>query len=236
MSSDLRGTWPQALFTFFLPLFLILVLRWIVVEPFVIPSGSMIPNLLIHDHILVKKFSYGVKVPFADNWLVRWQEPRRGEIVVFKNPSQTDIYFIKRLIGLPGDTVRFENSRLYINGEEWPTEFIKKSEQPDLSRLPDDEFDYLLENAPDFPHIIRYYNSSLSNSDAREFKVPAGQYFFMGDNRDQSSDSRIWGSVPENLIVGKAWLIWLSCDQMLASAPYLCDPSQLRLSRFFKSL
>ncbi len=101
-TKNLKGTWDQAILTFLLPILLVLGVRWAFVEPFVIPSGSMIPNLLIHDHIIVKKFSYGLHIPFGDVWIAQWSAPQRGDIVVFKYPENPDVYYIKRLIGLPG--------------------------------------------------------------------------------------------------------------------------------------
>jgi signal peptidase I len=105
-SKNLKGTWNQAILTFLFPILLVLGVRWALFEPFVIPSGSMIPNLLIHDHILVKKFAFGIHVPFSDKWLVQWTKPSRGEIVVFKYPENPEVYYIKRLIGLPSEMSR----------------------------------------------------------------------------------------------------------------------------------
>lgn len=238
---QLKGTWPQALGTFFLPILLVMGVRWAFVEPFVIPSGSMIPNLLIHDHILVKKFSLGLRVPWSDRWLVRWREPQRGEVMVFKYPQNTDVFYIKRLIGMPGDRVEVRAGRIQVNGESWSLN-PEKISQPELG------FDYFRESipapAPSKPssHIVRFISAAESETDSYKeneiqvFIVPQDQYFFMGDNRDQSSDSRFWGFVKKDYLIGPAWMIWLSCDSTLPSMSYVCDPSQMRWSRIGRFL
>lgn len=229
-----QGTWPQALVTFLVPLFLIFVFRWFVFEPFVIPSESMVPNLLIHDHILVKKFSYGLKFPIGDGWIWKYKQPARGDIVVFRFPENRDIFFIKRLIGLPGDQLLIQNGQISVNGIPWPLTPLPE----DFSADPE-SFNYFLENSSPAKnsHIIRLFASgSHVDEEEKKITVPENSYFVMGDNRDQSRDSRFWGFVPEQLLVGKAWVIWLSCEETLASAPFICDPLRLRSDRFFKTI
>lgn len=237
IQKNLKGTWRQAILTFLFPIMIVLCLRWVLCEPFVIPSGSMIPNLLVHDHILVKKFAFGVHWPFSNKWMLRWGSPRRGDIVVFKYPENPDVYYIKRLIGLPNDEVVVQNGHITVNGQVWWLE--------EMSSLAEFENGYAFykESAGESSaennsgHIIRFITPEvLSGIESQTFKVPAGKYFFMGDNRDESSDSRFWGYVPEDLLVGKAWMIWLSCDSMLPSMTFVCDPSQIRWSRLFKVL
>ncbi len=226
---SLKGTWHQAIGTFLLPLFIVFVVRWIVVEPFVIPSGSMIPSLLIHDHILVKKYSLGLKVPFSDYWLTRWRTPKRGEVLVFRYPENPEVFYIKRLIGLPGDTVLVRGSgQITVNGKEW----VLKAHEP----LEDDNFKYYTENTGEQKHIVRFYDTPLKSNESQEYKVPLHEYFFMGDNRDQSSDGRVWGFVPEKYLVGPASVIWLSCENTLTSVSYICDPRQIRWKRLFNSV
>lgn len=226
---DKRGTWLQALSTFLLPILLVMGLRWIVIEPFVIPSGSMIPNLLVHDHIFVKKYSLGIRVPFTEKWLMTWSAPKRGEITVFHYPANPDIYYVKRLIGLPGDEVRIDAGRITVNSQEWklePTDF------------PDGEygFDYFQEKIGDEGfHVVRFL-AGEREEDIKIYTVPVGEYFFMGDNRDQSSDSRVWGFVKKDLLVGPASMIWLSCESTLPSLTYICDPAQIRWSRIGRFL
>ncbi len=222
----MKSTWPKALIAFFIPLLIGLSIRWMVVEPFVIPSGSMIPELLIHDHIIVKKFFYGLKLPFTNKWIAMWRQPSRGDIVVFKYPPHPEVYYIKRLIGKPGDEIFVQDSRISINGKAWSLK----------AKGRDDEGYYLFEeNSGAESHTVRFAHPEVSGP-GQTWKVPAGQYFMMGDNRDQSYDSRFWNFVPEENLVAPAWMIWLSCDAMLASSPLLCDPTTLRSSRIFQFL
>ncbi|MGZ3772452.1 MAG: signal peptidase I [Pseudobdellovibrionaceae bacterium] len=225
---SLKGTWNQAILTFLFPILLVMSLRWAVLEPFVIPSGSMIPNLLIHDHILVEKFAYGLHVPFSNKWLIRWSEPRRGDIVVFKYPENPEVYFIKRLIGLPGDTVEVNNGRVTVNGKKFE---MTPFESPNNEK----GFIYFKEQNGLKSYPVRFLLGDEPGQ-SQVYKIPQGQYFFMGDNRDQSSDSRVWGFVKEDLIVGKAWVIWLSCSSTLPTMTFVCDPAQIRFDRLFKSL
>ena len=226
---SLKGTWNQALVTFLFPIFLVFGVRWAFLEPFVIPSGSMIPNLLIHDHILVKKFAYGLHFPFSNTWIMRWSLPQRGDIVVFKYPENPDVYYIKRLIGLPGDQVEVKNGRITVNGRPFE---LKSQIDPELGK----DFFYFTESNGIKEYTVRFMSDQVSEILPEVFKVPEGQFFFMGDNRDQSSDSRVWGFVKNNLVVGKAWFIWLSCENTLPTMTFVCDPSQLRWRRFFKKL
>ncbi len=229
-----KGTWGQALRTFMLPIGLVMSLRWAVVEPFVIPSGSMIPNLLIHDHILVQKFSFGLRVPFSDSWLWQWRKPSRGEIIVFKYPENPEIYYIKRLIGLPGDRIEVQSGRIRINDQEWSLRPLK--EAPKLVGGEDwNHFKYYLESNGNSEYAVRFLDPE-SSSEPQHFTVPEGVYFFMGDNRDQSSDSRVWGFVKNDYLVGRASLIWLSCQNTLPTMTFVCDPAQVRWERIFKRL
>lgn len=227
-SHSLKGTWNQAILTFLFPIFLVLGFRWALLEPFVIPSGSMIPNLLIHDHILVKKFAYGVHVPFSDKWLFQWGVPQRGDIVVFKYPENPEVYYIKRLVGIPGDTVEVQGGRISVNGKKFD---LKNYESP----INEQGFSYFLENNEAKEYVVRFLYEE-SSGEPQVYTVPEGQFFFMGDNRDQSSDSRFWGFVKNDYIVGKAWVIWLSCENTLPTMTFVCDPSQIRFNRLFKKL
>lgn len=229
---NLKGTWNQAILTFLCPILLVMGLRWAVVEPFVIPSGSMIPNLLVYDHILVKKFSFGLHWPFSSQWLVKWSSPQRGDIVVFRYPENPDIYYIKRLIGEPGDEVIVKDGRITVNGQPWE---LKSRE---LSSI-DAGFNYYDEVIPETKeaHVVRFINDRrFQDTEPAVFKVPKNEYFFMGDNRDQSSDGRVWGFVKDEYLVGKAAVIWLSCDATLPTLSYVCNPAQIRWSRLFKVL
>lgn len=225
---NLKGTWNQAILTFLFPILLVLSIRWAFLEPFVIPSGSMIPTLLIHDHILVKKYAYGLRVPFLNRWLVQWAQPERGQIVVFKYPENPGVFYIKRLIGLPGDTIEVQGGRIAVNGQ--------KLQMTPLSEVEGNNgFSYFLEHIGRKAYRVRFMSGDV-HGDIQTFNVPSGQYFFMGDNRDQSSDSRFWGFVKSDFIVGQAWFVWLSCENTLPSMALVCDPSQLRFERFMHFL
>lgn len=228
--ATLKGTWPQALVSFFAPIAAILVIRWALFEPYVIPSGSMIPNLLIHDHVFVSKSSFGLRLPFSDRWLARWSDPAPGDVIVFRYPENPSVFYIKRLIAGPGAKVTVTGGRIAVDGVEWAVE--KRPPGPD-----DEEgFDYFTETVGGArPHVVRF-ERGRDRGGPREWSVPEGHYFFMGDNRDQSSDGRMWGFVPERNLIGKASLIWLSCDRMLESAKFVCDPSTIRWPRLFKSV
>jgi signal peptidase I len=202
---SLKGTWPQALWSFFLPLILVFCLRWLFFEPFVIPSGSMLPTLQIHDHVFVKKWSYGVRHIFSSEsgWLWFWRQPTRGEVIVFKYPQNPNVFYIKRVIGLPGETVRIRQHDVYINDQ----------------KLQDPWGKYLSEETD--PNTEEVYH------------VPADSYFVLGDNRDQSQDSRFWGFVPQDNLIGPAVVIWLSCEETLEASPMICDPAKIRWPRLF---
>ncbi|MBV2169589.1 MAG: signal peptidase I [Bdellovibrio sp.] len=225
---SLKGTWNQAILTFLFPILLVLSVRWAVVEPFVIPSGSMIPNLLIHDHILVQKAAYGLHVPFGNPWIFQWSQPQRGEIIVFKYPENPDVYYIKRLIGLPGDKVDVQNGRITINGKKFTL-------TPYESPSSEVGFNYYTENNGTKSYVVRFISEEVGG-ESQSYTVPEGHFFFMGDNRDQSSDSRYWGFVKNDYIVGKAWVIWLSCHSTLPTMTFVCNPSEIRFDRLFKKV
>lgn len=226
-TKSLKATWPQALLTFLIPILLVGFIRWAVIEPFVIPSGSMLPNLHIHDHVLVKKFSYGLKVPFSDVWIVRWGMPQRGEIAVFKYPKQPSVYFIKRVIGVPGDKISFKNGILTINEQQWTVTPTDTPADADVN------FDYFIESSGPEKHVVRYRQGSLKSDETFKIELSANEYFMMGDNRDESMDSRYWGTLPEGLLVGRAWKIVIGCDETLPSNSMLCNPKTLRRDRFW---
>lgn len=221
MKKDLRATWLQAIGSFLIPILLVLTVRWLLIEPFVIPSGSMIPTLLIHDHIFVNKLAYGIQLPFQRSYLVEWKHPNYGDIIVFRFPKNPDIFYVKRVIGKPGDHLFVSDGVIYRNGQP-----IEQT----LEASPNSDYVYLKEEN----HLVRYIDQKASTFE--EFDVPEKSYFVMGDNRDESSDSRVWGVVPESLVVGRASWIWLSCEEMLSSAPFVCHPQKLRFDRFFKEV
>ncbi|MES3038927.1 MAG: signal peptidase I [Bdellovibrionota bacterium] len=226
----LQGTWPQALLTFFAPFIIFLGVRWCIMEPFVIPSGSMIPTLMVHDHVVVTKYSYGLKVPFTDKWLARWATPHRGDVVVFKYPLNPDVFYIKRLVGLPGDKVEVKQGKVTVNGQPWAVEPL-----PEKGSDENEDFDYFIEQSENVRHRVRFLKERGFDSDSTHV-VPEKNYFFMGDNRDQSSDGRVFGFVDETLIVGPAKFIWLSCEETLQSAQFICNPRTIRWNRLFSNV
>ena len=188
--------------SFFPVLALVLVLRSFVVEPFQIPSASMVPTLLVGDYILVNKFAYGLRLPVLGTKIFDVGEPRRGDVMVFFPPGK-DVYYIKRVIGLPGDEITYKNKQLTINGKKIP--------QTMLAELPpvNPQIELFSEQLGDVSHISHKSLVFYRPGDDFSIKVKPGHYWMMGDNRDNSSDSRVWGQVPEDRIVGKAFAIWM---------------------------
>lgn len=194
--------------SFFPILLIVFMLRSFLFEPFRIPSGSLEPTLLKGDFILVNKFSYGLRLPVIHTKLFGGSEPQRGDIIVFRWPPNPSIDFIKRVIGLPGDHISYVDKQLLINGEKVSQEFLQNnfSEGEDGDRW---EVQEKNENLMGKMHKI-FVDTKKTGQDYKDIVVPEGMYFVMGDNRDDSADSRYWGFVPEKNIVGKAVLIWMS--------------------------
>lgn len=188
---------------------IVLLLRSFLVEPFRIPSGSMMPTLLVGDFILVNKFAYGIRLPVVDAKIVDVGEPERGDVMVFRYPKNPSIDYIKRVIGLPGDRIAYYKKQLFINGNPMPQEgnqsYIGEGSGVSMSGAK-----LRTENLLDVMHeiLIDEGKGTLEG----EFVVPDGQYFVMGDNRDNSNDSRYWGFVPEENLVGKAFMVWMNWD------------------------
>ncbi len=203
----------------FLPVFLIVLLvRSFAVEPFRIPSGSMMPNLLIGDFILVNKFIYGLRLPVTKTKLLDISEPKRGDVIVFRWPQNERLDYIKRVIGVPGDTVRYVNKTVILNGEPVGLTPVGRYQatgsglhaqgyQHSQEQLPSNVTHDILMN-PRAPDI----NPGCTFMGSRTVTVPAGHYLVMGDNRDDSNDGRCWGFVPEQNLVGQAFLVWLNWD------------------------
>ncbi|WAI12015.1 MAG: signal peptidase I [Buchnera aphidicola (Macrosiphum albifrons)] len=233
----------------FFPIFLIIfIVRSFIYEPFQIPSGSMMPTLLVGDFILVEKFSYGIKEPITHKTLIKTSKPKRGDIVVFKNPKDHNTDYIKRIIGLPGDKIKYDfNSKHmhicanYLNKKKCPEELLINYSNPKSSNFIQKIYFFNKENTIEEKKIYNslYFNiveenlnnvkhnilllDEMKNSKKDYFQqenmpkltwiVPKGEYFMMGDNRDNSLDSRYWGFVPEKNLVGKAIKIWMSFDK-----------------------
>ena len=183
-------------------LFFVLLIRSFIVEPYKIPSGSMIPTLMIGDFILVDKNIYGYKLPLTNITIIDNENPNRGDVVVFKYPENQNINYIKRVIGLPGDTILYKNKKLFVNDQENILNKINHKFNPIeiadgtvfLEKIDDREYLILNQTAPSFNF---------------KYTVPPDTYFVLGDNRDNSNDSRYWGPVPKENLVGKAFYIWM---------------------------
>lgn len=215
-------------------IFLVLALRSFLAEPFRIPSGSMMPNLLIGDFILVNKFDYGIRLPVLNRKIVEMGGPKRGDVVVFRYPGSKELGkddpsagtdYIKRIVGLPGDTVSVEENRVSINGVPFTYSevgvFVGKGVSSEMSGAR-----IYLETMPDRSHaMLEVDGIPLGYRNNNTWIVPQGHYFAMGDNRDRSADSREWGFVPEANLVGRAMWIWLNCSGWLCVDGF--DPSRI---------
>ena len=221
--------WTAGLFPVIISVFF---LRSFIVEPFKIPSGSMIPTLLVGDLILVNKFQYGLRLPVLNTKLTEGEKPQRGDVMVFRYPPNPNLDYIKRVVGLPGDTVAYLNKRLTINGEAVATQSVPEFFDEDAMRyfkqyeeklgaqshrlLNDEQRPAFVPGADHFPG----YEACNYTVEGVTCTVPQGHYFMMGDNRDNSMDSRYWGFVPEKNIVGKAFLVWMNFGNFKRIGPF----------------
>lgn len=206
-------------------LLIALAIRAFVIEPFKIPSPSMVPTLLIGDQIFVNKFVYGLRIPFTKKRLWEGRDPERGEVVVFLFPEDESLDFIKRVVGVPGDTIKVDGDKVFVNNSLMEKERLSLQEDPKrkdrvsidppepykvLTLFPEwEDFSIYREKVGEKYHLVQYEREF---SFPREFAVPEGMFFVMGDNRDHSDDSRRWGFVPRKNIKGRALFIWLSFD------------------------
>jgi len=212
--------------SFFPVILVVFFLRSFLVEPFKIPSSSMVPTLLVGDFILVNKFAYGVRLPVANRKVFDIGNPQRGDVMVFRYPEDPSLDYIKRVVGLPGDRIEYRNKRLTINGKPVPERQVDdylSRERMQFSRryvetLGGVEHQILLDDdAPPYITPLRSFpfaGNCNYNMSGLACTVPPGHYFMMGDNRDNSSDSRVWGFVPDENIVGKAFFIWLNLNEL----------------------
>jgi signal peptidase I len=195
--------------SFFPVIFLVFFIRSFIAEPFKIPSGSMMPTLLAGDFIFVNKFTYGIRVPILNYTLIEVGLPKRGDVFVFHYPPKPSIDYIKRVVGLPGDLIEYKSKTLFINGKKMEQTFVDKYPYTlnEIHHIEAKEFKEVLGN---LRHSILIHD--LPGEDFK-FKVPQGHYLAFGDNRDNSADSRVWGFVPEQHLVGRAFFIWLNFSE-----------------------
>ncbi len=216
-----------------------LLLRAFVVEAFQIPSGSMIPTLDVGDHIFVSKFAYAVGIPFTNLKIAELGKPKRGDVVVFKYPPDQSIDYIKRVVGLPGETIEVRHNEVFINGQPMAREELHEPcSAGDGSDEDDRRFcEVWLEHLDGKTHLTHQEPIRSNGSDFGPVTIPPGHYFCMGDNRDNSKDSRVWGFVPFELIKGRALVIWWSRDPArggLSPSGVADWFSSIRWKRFFK--
>jgi signal peptidase I len=230
--------------SFFPVILIVFLLRSFLVEPFKIPSGSMLPTLLIGDFILVNKFEYGIRLPVINKKVVQLGDPQRGDVMVFRYPSDPSLDYIKRVVGTPGDVVEYREKHLVINGKPASLRQQGKFEytasgfnivQGDTWREQLGAHNHIAMTQRDMPPVVVHqvegdfpHRENCSYSDTG-FKcvVPAGHYFMLGDNRDASNDSRYWGFVPDENIVGRAFFIWWNFDDFLHSLKSFAKPQRI---------
>lgn len=224
-SNDKRGKWSDVFRSLSLIVLLYMSFRWILFEPFVIPSGSMESTLLIQDYVVVKKWVYGFRIPFTEKWLGGPKMPSRGDIVVFKSVDGSGNFIVKRVVGLPGETISInDKGMVHINGLSFSYQELESGE----------DYQKYLENNGEKDYVVQYMKGI--EQDPFEMKIPEGHLFMMGDNRNQSMDSRFWGSLPMDRIMGKLFMIWISCEESDSYSSFLCPINDLRKDRIFRSV
>lgn len=239
-----RIFWTEGWGSLGIAIIIALFIRWAFIEAYVIPSGSMLPTLLIHDHIFVNKLTYGIRAPFSEKWVVKFNEPKRGDIVVFKYPQDMSTFFIKRVVGEPGDKIFYENGTLYINDKPMDKDVPAKFAS-DMDWLRDEDFQRdgkytdAKQNYTHFEEDLQGRRHSILIEKGKLYEqfgpyvVPEDHLFVMGDNRNNSLDSRYWGFLPKENILGRAMFVWLSCDETIPGIPFpICNPLTIRWTRF----
>jgi signal peptidase I len=218
--------WLEYSASFFPVILVVFVVRSFVVEPFKIPSGSMVPTLLVGDFILVNKFDYGIRLPIINTKITEGRPLERGDVVVFRYPKDESVDYIKRVIGLPGDTVAYQDKQLTINGKPVPETALPDyldEERLGYAKQFEEDLDgrknAILNNPAVPPFIVGaedypYRDNCTYNARGVVCKVPPGNYFMMGDNRDNSADSRYWGFAPDKNVVGRAFFIWMNFSDL----------------------
>jgi signal peptidase I len=240
MTVSRKKWWVENVLSLFLALLIVFMIRSSLVEAFKIPSGSMIPTLLIGDHIFVNKFAYGFKVPFSDltgdhspYYLIKREPPHRGDIIVFMYPKDESFYYIKRVIGVAGDVIEIRNKELYINQKMIPRDpFIGPPAEKIFKSLDDPKYnpsnlDLYTEHLEKVDHTIMLDKNNFMGDTYGPVTVPADSLFVMGDNRDFSNDSRFWGFVPMRNVKGKAMMIWLSLWMNFSDSQFIFRPDRM---------
>ncbi len=237
--------WTHGLGSYALAIGVALTIRWAFMEAYVIPSQSMLPSLLIHDHIFVNKSVYGIRIPFSEKWLFEFGKPKRGEVIVFKYPRDLGTFYIKRVVGVPGDKIYYEDGKLFINDKEMPKEpteapgpygYVRDVDLQGEGKMPFEtksDFEHYVEDLDGVKHHVLLRKGDYMGESFGPVYVPEGQLFVMGDNRNRSSDSRVWGFVPHEYVLGRAMFVWLSCEEMLPVVSVICNPLSVRGTRFF---
>lgn len=237
--------WTDGAGSYVLAIGVALTIRWAFMEAYVIPSQSMLPSLLIHDHIFVNKSVYGIRIPFSEKWLVEFGKPSRGEVIVFKYPRDKSTFYIKRVVGVPGDKIYYKDGTLFINDEEISRKaateagafgYVRDVDLQSGGSMPFEttsDFEHSIETLGDKKHDVLLRKGDYMGDSYGPIYVPEGQLFVMGDNRNRSSDSRIWGFVPHENVLGRAMFVWLSCEETLPVVTFLCNPFTIRGTRFF---
>jgi signal peptidase I len=241
-----REFWKEGWGSLFLAVLAAFTIRWALIEAYVIPSGSMLPTLQIHDHIFVNKLAYGIRFPFSESWIAEWSKPKRGDVIVFKFPLDMSTNFIKRVVGLPGDKIYYERGTLYINDK--PMEKKAPVTDIDYKWLRDADFQgegRYMESKDNYVHFTEVLENKEHDILLRKTQnyetfgpvvVPEDSLFMMGDNRDNSRDGREWGFLPKSYILGRASFIWLSCEETLPVLSMICNPLTIRWGRFFREV
>lgn len=208
LKAPFLGEYARSLFVVF---FVVFVIRSFIFEPYIVPSGSMLPTIQLGDFVLVNKFAYGLRLPFIGTRIIPLSEPHLGDVAVFKDVANPQVSFIKTVVGVPGDRISYINKQLYINDAPVSQKFLASTIEPNNANLGSTnvkEYESVLGGKT---HDI-YVTPSVSSKDFKDLVVPKGSYFMMGDNRDNSDDSRMWGFVPEKNLTGKAEVIFFSWD------------------------
>ena len=226
-AADAKDPWWVEYGASFFPVILaVFVLRSFIAEPFKIPSGSMIPTLQVGDFILVNKYTYGIRLPVINKKIISINQPQRGDVMVFRYPEDPSLDYIKRVVGVPGDKVAYQNKKLTVNGQAlevkqvedylhperlyYSKQFVEKAGAIEHNILNDSEVPPFIRDVAAFP----YRDNCIYNNAGVICTVPDGHYFMMGDNRDNSRDSRFWGFVPDENIVGRAFFVWFNFSNL----------------------